>query len=199
MLDFAKQLFEALYQDLAALDNINESLGLAPKNLAPMIQAAIDNLSERLRTHVFESEAEEAEFFKTGLPPLLALASYYVTKYKLELTLQYGNSSSVKRRIHLLIDEMSSFFQEHAGFVDYCLAGRTDKDRYYFLRNSPANEKTIDMLTILVDPEISTVHSVRTAMIISYVWLMRDMDEAKFDSLYRERQPRARNTLQWTD
>ncbi|HVY74384.1 MAG TPA: RteC domain-containing protein [Puia sp.] len=70
---------------------------------------------------------------------------------------------------------MTGFFQEHAGFVNYCLAGRTDRDRYYFLRNSPVNDKTIDMLTVLVDPEISTVHSVRSAMMIAYIWLMSDL------------------------
>jgi hypothetical protein len=199
MLHFAKQLFEELYWRLAELDDTPEATEVAPPNRAPMIQAAIDDLSERLRTHVFETEAEEAEFFKLGLPPLLALASYYLTRYRLELSRQRFHPSAAKRQVFLLIDEMNRFFREHAAFVDYCLAGRTDRDSYYFLRNSPANEKTIDMLTILVDPEISTVHSVRAAMVISYIWLMCDLQEPHPENFRRRRLPRSENSLQWTD
>jgi hypothetical protein len=199
MLDFAKQLFGELYWKLSALDEADEAFGLSPENRAPMINAAIDELSEQLRTHVFENEAEEAEFFKTGLPPLLALASYYLLKYDIGLLRHYGAPASMKRRLVILIEEMKVFFGEHADFAHYCLSGKTDLDAYYFLRSSPANEKTIDLLTILVDPEISTVHSVRAATVIAYIWLMRDLHNSIFGNPYRERLPRKPGALRWTD
>ena len=175
MLNFVKQLYEELLSKLEDAETSGDPHPFLPGHHLGFIQSYIERLKEKLRFHVFADEDEEATFFKTGIPPLFYLSIYYAEKFELETLQLFGSVEEQAEYFDRQLRKMHDYFKAHAEFYKYSRSGRTDLDKHYFLRSSPANRESPDLLSSLADPSFCTRYSLQLAHFFAYARLANEI------------------------
>ncbi|MDF2192268.1 RteC domain-containing protein [Paraflavitalea sp. CAU 1676] len=124
-------------------------------------------LQTLLHTYRFQSEAEEAWFFKTIKPKFTGLIEYYALVYKAALFLPDDDARDINRFWQNELQLARRFFAEHETFYKYYKAGLTEMDTIYFVRAN--NDPTLVPAAKAYDiaPEATTSHDHLVASIIA--------------------------------
>jgi hypothetical protein len=175
MLNFARELYEELLSKLEDAPTSGDPHSYLPGYHLGLIQAYIERLKEKLKSHVFADEEAEAAFFKTGMPLLFYLSIYYAERFELETLLLFGSAEEKEAYFDRQLRKMHDYFKAHAEFYAYSRSGRTDLDRHYYLRSSVANRESPDLLGSLADTACCTRYSLQLAYFLAYARLAHEM------------------------
>ena len=174
MKSYTEHLHEDLLSELAELDN-----GYNPENLIDrrlgIIIAAIDQVKEKLRTHIFESATEEVEFFKWVLPPLLSLYLYYADKIEWDRLSWQASAEIQYAFIDKIYSQVECFRKENQTFWAYYRDQKKEFDHFFFLRNSPVNHEIKYQIRRIVDPTTPPLHSEILATLMAYTRLEQEL------------------------
>lgn len=175
MLEFAQKLHDELLLKLDGLNENHDIKTFSPDQRLSLILASIDRLKEKLKAYQFSRENEEIYFFKELLPLFLSLHFYYREKFDLESIELLGTPQLRNGYFDRLFIRIEDFFKENGEFLKYYRSGKTNMDKYYFLRNSSFQQEHMDLITSLIDPSYCTVYSIKVANILAYSKLDRDI------------------------
>lgn len=200
MTDFTKNLYDELLSKLEDLDKSRDLESFSPDQRIELILDALNRLKEKLRSYQFESDDAEIRFFKIIMPRFLSLYIYYFEKFDLESVELTGSSKVKCEYCQRRFDEIDIFFNDNREFLRYYRSGRTDLDKYYFLRNSTGNPGKPDWFATIIDPSVCTVYSLKLAWMLAYPRIERDLQAAR-TGWARELAgtPDDGNKLVWTD
>ena len=163
-----QKIVEQLVLELDILDEGHQP-GIYQSDLrVGLLGKVIDDLKNELIHYTFISEEEEIRFFKTGLPPLLALYIYYSEKSAFEVSEIIGTKKSKEQYGERLVKRIEDFSTVHAGFYEYCCERKTHFDQFYFLRNSPMAGEPMPLLGTVQDPNCFPSCTIKLATIAAY-------------------------------
>jgi hypothetical protein len=197
MIDFAMQLYRDLVEKLDAADIAGSEQKFSLKDRLDWIIQSIDQLKEKLRSHVF-SEEDEIQFFKMALPQFLSELIYYTEKAELDWAREHKNKGFRLQILERRLRRIEDYYIDHMEFFKYCRSGMTHLDSHYFVRNHANRTAHNDLLASVIDTGFCTTYTVKRATLLAYSRLEEDIHEL--------RQPEndnnnlaAKNKLVWTE
>ncbi len=199
MFDFAQKIHDELVSKLESLDKSYNLETFSPDQRLGLIIATIERLKEKLKSYQFVDEEEEIRFFKSFMRLFLSLFTYYTERIDLESIQLLGSPKLREETFDRIYRRMDDFFKENAEFFRYYRSGKSNFDRYYFLRNSSMNQDTMDVLTPMMDPSFCTIYSFKVATILAYARLEQDIRQNFSDRRNEATAGLPDIKLKWTD
>ena len=98
-----------------------------------------------------------------------------VKKFEVETAAMIGTPGAESDAHERLYQKIERFYEENADFFRYYRMGRTEFDRYYFLRDGCPAPGQIEFLPSIVDLACCTIHSYKVATIMAYMKLEQDL------------------------
>jgi hypothetical protein len=174
MRDFTQQLHDELLSKLGELDK-NYDPGILPDPRMDLIVSAIDQIKEKLKTHRFLSEEDEIHYFKSVLPVTLSLHIYYSDRIEWDRIRLQGSPECRYQFTDRIYSQAENFRTVHKDFYEYCRDGKAYLDRFYFLRDSPANREKVYPLRSIIDRNSPTIYCEMTARLMAYTRLEQEL------------------------
>ncbi len=150
---------EALHE---IADNSKNILQRAEQSIL-YISSCLSELRTFIGKYKFQDEAEEILFFKEVKPQYLELLYYYRELFQLESAKPLGTDDLIISYYERSLAPINSFFARNHSLYIYYKAGRTDRDKEFFIRNSSI------MLTEMAGADIDPVFSTAASNVIAGV------------------------------
>jgi RteC protein len=174
MLVFTQKSQAELISKLEDLDR-----NYSPQNLEDhrldLIITAIEKIKMKLKSHVFASEKDEIHYFKSKLPETLSLHIYYTHVMEWDRMLKQGSEKARFDFYDSIFTMAENFRNEQKEFYEYCRDGKSDLDRFYFLRSSPMNRERIYQPGFITDPASPPIYCGILAKFLAYFRLEHEL------------------------
>ena len=164
---YTEKLHIEVLSKLDELDRDYDSRILADHRLG-FITTVIDQIKEKLKTHLFDCIEDEINYFKYILPPTLALYIYYSEKIEWDRIIRQGSDKCRYKFHDRIYSQAENFRREYSMFCEYYRDGKTDLDNFFFLRNSPINREIKYQVRRILDPSSPPLHCELLATHIAY-------------------------------
>ncbi|WP_418264201.1 RteC domain-containing protein [Flavobacterium faecale] len=168
-------------------------------------ETKIDELHEWLKTHDFENEEEEIEFFKEIKPCIVSKLIFQKELLRIHTNMPSGNKLSLKFFEEELKKAAKSLNVE-SKFYSYYRSDANDWDSQYFTRKTKKSILDTDNSQIGFDSKISTCYDNKIASILAHDLLICYIEnrirkiktKIKLKKKASQKAIKAQSNLQWT-
>lgn len=173
----------------------------APKIIS-ILESGFEELKLKMSDHIFEEESEEIHFFKVEKPRLFSKLIYYQKIYHIELRRPMAGYQCQRTYLEHELQQINTFYNKNADFIQYYRSGRTLMDEYYFLRGRRDIDLNLESFYFERDPKISTAFDFKVSKLIANDRLAAYLNSeiAKLKRQEEELEPyTVTNSQSWTD
>lgn len=160
--------YEILLQQVDSILQLNGFSPLEQASAAGKVcRSSMFWLRQYMQEHPFSRREEEIQFFKHIKPVFQQEYLYWMGLFEGWLNFPVGGWKSVKKYVHQQLEFLAHIQQQHSSFFHYWRLGYSDRDVYYFTRQSDAEEDLLDPLGIERDRQWSTGYDLLVARFLS--------------------------------
>jgi hypothetical protein len=174
MQTFTKNLHDELEKNLKALEESPYSEKFRSERRIGLIMKTVGRILKELETYQFPSEEDEISYFKSVLPPVIALLVYYDGKNDWESVERLGTFKARQDFLEQQFKKINDFFKDNEELFRYYRSGKTNLDRYYFMPKRNLEEED-DLLSFLMDPSFCTIYCLKVSIFLGYASLEKDI------------------------
>ena len=151
------------------------------KKIIIFIEDTLKQITNWLKSHVFETIQEEIKFFKEIKPNIVAKLIFYKEIISLVATLPLDKNKRLKH-YEKKIDAINQFHRKNREFIKYIKSHSTHFDELYFSRKQYKDLFLNDCMVINQDAKLCTSHDYLMAEVIAYELLALHI-ENRIDNL----------------
>lgn len=204
MKDYCKNMMERVDKYVASIDLNGGNVIRDSRQMMLLLKEELAQLRDKTLAYTFESEEEEADFFKSKKPYLLSRLIYFNKVYRIETHCPVGRDEIVEEYLNGELDKQKATFDKNIEFYQYYRSGATHRDKYYFVRGNLAVHLDINSFAFESDPKFSTYFDFKVACILASEMLFayltkRKNDLGKMAVLEERQQSLYPQRLKWTD
>ncbi len=198
MKSYTEKLHEELLSKLQELDDHYDPLNLTDPRLK-IITETVDQIKEKLKSHVFANTEDEVYYFKFVLAPTLALHTYYADKIEWDRIIRLGSPECRYRFHERVYTQAENFRKMHGTFLNYIRDGRKGLDHVYFLRTESKISDDSNNMAYIIDPSSPPFYCGVLATWIAYTKMELELKKAVREDPERPIQmKRGIRKLRWT-
>jgi len=167
MKQYSLSLLEKVSNEIQIIDLEEDDIYNKCVKTISLIESTFNELKAYISEYSFTDEAEEIQFFKEIKPQIFSKLIYYSSIYKFEMNRPTASDIVQKTYIHKQLGKLKDFFDSNIDFYRYYRAGKTDFDRYYFLRGKQGIHLNLDSFYLERDPLFTTGYDFKVARILA--------------------------------
>ncbi|MCO5287027.1 MAG: RteC domain-containing protein [Chitinophagaceae bacterium] len=138
--------------------------------MTTFLQELLQSVKEDVVGEKFSSMEEEIQFFKQTKPNILGKLIYYNKVFRIETACPVNKGNIYQNYFTLQLRLLKQEFVEHicnSDFYRYYRAGRTDRDKQYFMLGNINYHDGLNSFAFEIDPKFSTYFDYKVAKIIA--------------------------------
>jgi hypothetical protein len=171
LIDTAEHKYRSLEEDLKAIANQEKNILSRSEKCIEAINQSLIELKKLFLTHHVDDQEKEIFFFKKIKPKFVSQLIYYIKILKIESSRPIGSKKTLKKYFQKELSRLRFFYEDNKEFYQYFRTGSTYLDHNYFLRNGNKNHLYTEAYSFDLDPQFSTSHDHKVAMILAHEML----------------------------
>ncbi len=183
---YTEQIQPIIESDLSNIQNVR--LGIECS------QHHIHQFRSVVRDKSFASQEEEIKFFKCSKPYVYGRLKFFVNLNNYLLQKPQGSFASQRMFVDEAIERLESHKLKYIDFICYYRQGKTNLDKYYFVRGKDNIALASNTSHYYTDPNFSTSHDNMVAQIIAYDLLTKHYSQELDHLQKKERNLTTSNT-----
>lgn len=132
-----------------------------------MMEDAFEKLKANVSKYEFLTRQEEIAFFKETKPKIFSRLIYLRKIYYLEVNRPVSNYTTMRAYLEKEIDNINSFSNKNAEFIQYYRSGQTCFDEHYFVRGRFEMDLNLESFYFERDPRFSTNSDFKAARLLA--------------------------------
>lgn len=159
---------EELEQKIKALNLENNDIYFISEQGVKLCKETLDQLRTLVVNGIFESNADEIEFYKTIKPHVLSKLIYFVEYFNIESKRPKTGIKEQTKYLNNYIKSLQNYFNNNEEFYHYFKSGAVHLDEQYFLSKNAIIRLNKEAYNFFTDQQFSTSHCSTVATIIAY-------------------------------
>jgi hypothetical protein len=176
MEQFTTRLYEEMESHISRICQQCDNMELQARQALTVLWDILHRLRAFIVQYSFRDSKEEIRFFKEIKPQFLAKLIYFQRICYIETHSPRAVPSLRRELLEREQRRIRAFFRQHMEFFHYFKCGAVYRDEEFFTRKTP--RKFLAEELCIMDPEFSTLYSLRLARILAYGPLSVYLDNA---------------------
>lgn len=197
MIEFVSSLKEEVQATLLSIETEERCVLRRSERSIEELEQAFVRLKSFTVSYTFESKEEEIEFFKQMKPTLFSTLIFYRKLYNIEINRPKGGQDEQRDYIKRHLCRLHDYFDCNRDFYKYYRSENTHMDEYYFLRQKPTIQLTMESFYFERDPHFSTAADFKMAKVIANDRVERYLME-ELEKLDNKTLNSSRSGMVWT-
>jgi hypothetical protein len=162
-------------------------------------ETKIEELHQWLKSHDFENNQDEIEFFKEIKPGIISKLIFEKEVLRIETSAPSGKIQ-IRKFYETELRKIYGYSQNNNKFYQYYRSGSEEFDELYFTRTSKKNRLETECIQINFDPTLSTFFDYKLAKIIAFDELVKYLESqiSALKSKSRHQENHYKSKLHWS-
>lgn len=165
VMEISNQIISDFQEKLQSIESKKKDVLLQSDSVVKLCHRTLSKLRRRILENGFKDAASEIQFFKQIKFLPMSQLLYYDMVHSCETYMPKMGFKVQKDYLVNKMEEINTFFNTNAIFVNYLRLQRTDMDNLYFTRNNLEDGLPVSVSGLNYDPEFNSMYDVLLARV----------------------------------